>query len=137
MARESTFRVLVAGSQDLQEVYQRLYLREGLPVELRPNRDEYAIHVESRKGFASLGKSEYLGYLLGSEGLIFHLDRGYKIKNPQFAGYHDEDWGKELILQITVEKPTADDGVPIVGCPHCRSLNVKTDLNCRDCRKNL
>ena len=56
MAKESTYRVLVAGSQDLQDVYQRLHLREGLPVELKPKKDEYTIHVESRKGFLSLGK---------------------------------------------------------------------------------
>ena len=137
MAKESTFRVLVAGCQDLQKIYQNLHLREGMPVTLTPKRAESTIEVESKKGLVSFGKSEYLGYLLGSEALLFQIERGYKIKNPQFAGFYDHDWGKELILQITVVKPSTKDSITIVGCSHCRRLNLKTDLTCRSCHKKI
>lgn len=137
MAKESTFRVLVAGCQDLQEIYQKLHLREGMPVILTPKKADCTIQVESKKGLVSLGKNEYLGYLLGSEPLLFQIERGYEIKNPQFAGYYDHDWGKELILEITVVKPRVEDSITLVGCSFCRSLNLKTDLTCRSCQKKL
>jgi hypothetical protein len=137
MAKESTFRVFVVGCQELQEIYQKLHLREGMPVILTPKRAECTIHVESKKGLISLGKSEYLGYLLGSEALLFQIERGYKINNPQFVGYHDHDWGKELVLEITVVKPRAEESITIVGCSYCRRLNLKTDLTCRSCQKRI
>ena len=137
MAKESTFRVLVAGCQGLLEVYQKLHLREGMTVVLTPKKANSTIDVESKKGLVFWGRSEYLGDLMRSEALLFQLDRGYKIKDPQFAGYHDHDWGKELILQIKVVKPSDHDFVPIVSCAHCHRLNVKAVLFCRGCQEKL
>ena len=77
---------------------------KGMPVILKPEEEENRIYVLfEKKGFFTT-KHEVLGYLTRSEDLLDQMDRGHKIIDPQVAGFYTEDWGKQLILQITVER---------------------------------
>jgi hypothetical protein len=99
--KSSTFRVQVSGGERLQKVYQ--HLSEGVPVELvRESEDEVSVYYEHKKFFGT--KREYLGYLTKSADIARQMERGDKILNPQVAGFYKEEWGHQLILQITVEK---------------------------------
>lgn len=102
--RSNTFRVQVVGGKGFQEIYRKLNLSAGDPVELLPKKSENKIYVAyKKKGFFS-SSSENLGYLYKSNDLLEQLDAGHQILNPTVAGYYnDDEGGKKLILQITVE----------------------------------
>jgi len=132
-----TFRVQVAGGEKLQEVYRRLNLRKDMVVELRPDRSDNKIYVDfEKRGFFST-KSYNVGYLTRSKDLLFQLEQGYKIVDPKVSGFDGENWGKQLILQITVIQPSFDDMVFMRCCPHCNEINLETDTICRECRHDL
>lgn len=134
---EKTFRVQVAGGEKLQEVYQRLNSRNDMVVKLRPDRSDNKIYVDfEKRGFFSI-KSHNLGYLTRSKDLLFQLEQGYKIVDPKVAGFYSENWGKQLILKITLIQPSFDDMVFMRRCPHCNETNLETDTICRECRRDL
>jgi hypothetical protein len=105
MAKEkSTFRVQVSGGEELQKLYKKLDLKSGMAVELDPNEKDNKIYVLFKKKGLFSKKYKNLGFLTRSEDFLYQLKKGHKILNPQVAGFYDEDWGHQLILQITVDR---------------------------------
>ena len=91
----------VSGGEELQTVYSDL--KAGDSVELLVESED-KVSVFHVTGKSSDTKAQYLGYLTKSAEIARQIERGDKILNPQVAGFYKEDWGHQLILQITVKK---------------------------------
>jgi hypothetical protein len=98
---KQTFRLQVSGGEQLQKLYGKL--KKGDPVELVKESEDRVSVFHTRKRFLGT-KREYLGYLTKSADIVHQMERGAKVAAPQVEGFYREDWGNQLILQVTIEK---------------------------------
>jgi len=103
MPKKGTLTVQVSGGEGLQQLYKKLNLSSGMAVELDPNEKDNKIYVLFKKKGLFSKKYENLGYLTKSESFLDQLKKGHKILDPRVAGFYVEEWGYQLILQITVD----------------------------------
>lgn len=95
----STYRLQVSGGDVLQHVYEKL--SAGKAVKLR-------IEGEKVNVFAEIGliwkKYVYLGYLTKSDEIIYQINKGDIMLSTQVAGFYDDDFGSQLVLNVAIER---------------------------------